>query len=144
MRPLARFASCANGGGDMMGDFYNPKKSDLPDDVLRAVMGLVSGYDRKKAEAADALTTAIPMDGTPRGTTPGDPTAHAAIVRENNLADIRAVDAALLSVPEDMRRPIWEVVTKGRKYDTISAARGTITKYRYRFLYMVAYWKGWI
>lgn len=123
---------------------WNPKKSDMPDDVLTAAVGLVKGYERKKAEATDALTSSVPLDGMPKGTTPGDPVAHAAIVRENNLADVKAVDAALLSLPEEWRGPIWDVITVGRKYDTIAAARGTITKYRYTFLWSVAYYKGWI
>ena len=123
---------------------WNPKKSDMPDDVLSAAVGLVKGYERKKAEAADALMASVPLDGMPKGTTPGDPVAHAAIVRENNLADVKAVDAALLSLPEEWRGPIWDVITKGRKYDTIAAARGTITIYRYTFLWSVAYYKGWI
>lgn len=123
---------------------WNPKKSDMPDDVLTAAVGLVKGYARMKAEAADAITSAVPLDGMPKGTTPGDPVAHAAIVRENNLANVRAVDEALAMLPEEWRGPIWDVVTKGRKYDTIAAARGTITRYRYRFLWTVAYLKGWI
>ena len=119
-------------------------RAEIPEDVIGEVERMVRRYKEDKIAAENMIYTSPPHDGMPRGTAPGDPTAHAAIRREAALRRTKAIETALLSIEPEYRQMVWDVITKGRLYNTFPAASGTITDRRYQFIKRVAYELGLI
>lgn len=130
-----------------------PKTAGMPNSVYRRSLALVRDYCRL-VEEVDAITQASPAnDGQPHGSEPGDPTAAAAIRREEMLKDIKAVENALHLVPHEIRLIIFENIAGGPDGKGIPLYkfpeshwihRNTISNWRTRFLRAVARNKGWI
>ena len=134
----------------MMSKDYVPKYLEMRTDLARLTIRFIRSYDQFKEAADDllALGVGIQENGQPRGQDHGDPTAQTAIQRERLLAEIRAIDKGIESVPEEYRQVVWEWVKEGKPLYTIDgslyASDRTWYEYKRRFVTTVAREKGWI
>ena len=128
-----------------MMDYY-PKKTPLPRDIYNRVLWLVRGYDRM-AEEVEAMVTKSKTDEPTGGGGTSDPTATAAARRERTRADIKAIDDALKTVPEEYREVVFKSIKDRRPMRSFPAydyaAQKTWSTWRLRFIYRVAVNKGW-
>ena len=82
----------------------------------KLAIAFVRCYDKWQQQAAALLMASHPPDGMPRSTEPGNPTARIAELRAGFLADIKAVDDALYTLPAEYRQGIWQRVKDGRRW----------------------------
>jgi len=109
----------------------------LPKEVYMQTLWFVRTYPRMKEELSAQIGRSHKMDGQPRGTQPGDPTAATAIQCAELSAKIAAVDRALQEIPEEYRSGIFQNVVYRIPYPSY-AAPNTWKQYRRRFLFRVA------
>ena len=130
-----------------MADYY-PQGTGIPETVYNRVLAFVRDYDRMTIELAELIQTSGEQDGQPKSKTPGDPTAAAAIRRENLAADIKAIDDARKTIPHEYRDVIFQNVKDRRPFKTFREShythRNTLTKWRTHFIKAVAVRKGWL
>ena len=127
---------------------YQPKSAGrywLPHDLYMRTIYLVRGYDRIKAEH-DSIPggSPAPPDGQPRGTAPGKPTEREALRMAELLGDLRAVEKALELLPQEYRRPVFEVVAHRARASAFPVSRRTMTRMRAVFIWHAAFFKGWV
>lgn len=129
---------------------YIPRYLNMHTDTARLTIQLIRNYDRFKEQADDllALNMGIQIDGQPKGSGVGDPTARTAEQREHLMDEIRAIDGGLQVVPDEYRAIIWEWVKDGRPLYSIDGSQyvseRTLYEYKRRFISEVARLKGWI
>lgn len=128
---------------------YIPKYLSMKTVRARLVIDFIRNYDKfvEDAENLLELNMAIKTDGQPRGTGYGDPVSVTASQREQIVDEIRIIEDAIRTVPEEYRRVIWEWVKDGTPLTRIvgSEYAGTRTwhTYKKRFVTEVARRKGW-
>lgn len=133
-----------------MASDYVPKYLDMRTEIARLTIQFIRSYDRFKEQAEDllALGVGIQVDGQPKSQGPGDPTAQTAMQRERLMAEIRAIDKGIESVPKEYRAVVWEWVKEGKPLYSIEASLyasdRTWYEYKRRFVSTVAREKGWI
>ena len=116
----------------------------------RLSIQLIRSYDYFKEAADDllALGVGIQVDGQPKGTGVGDPTARTAEQRERYLDEVRVVDEALKAVPEEYRDIVLRWVKDGQPLDLIPgseyADRHTWQNHKRELITEVARIKGWL
>lgn len=111
---------------------YPSKIKGMPADVYGRVLWTIRGYKRMK-EAADDIIHARKQQGERVQTAPGNPTQRIAEEREPLLKDIRAVEKALETIPEEYRQMVFEnIATKKAAYNIVGAHENTIYTYRRR------------
>lgn len=129
---------------------YIPKYLEMHDQTARLTIQFIRNYDRFQEEAEAMLTANLGLrtDGekTTGSGTP-DPTAKTAARREHLLAELKIIDDALKTIPEEYRAVIWSWVKDGIPLYQIEAAayasERTWYEYKRRFITEVARRKGW-
>ena len=127
---------------------YFPKYCEVPRDVYDEVKAVLRGYDRLRREQMDIIYGSPSSDGTPHGSTPGDPTAQKAIKLSYIDGRLEAIDQTAFmlkawlgdKVPEsfDPIKAFWSYdyynyMHIRRDADDNGPVRKTWTRYRYRF-----------
>ena len=86
----------------------------------------------------EILHETVSGDGQPKGGLPGNPVEHKAVRMETLWKDIRAIERALLMVPEEYRKGVIENICRGGWPVNIPAHHKTWLYWRQRFLFFVA------
>lgn len=92
----------------------------------------------------EALTsTAINLDGMPRGGALSNPTMRDALKRAQLSLDIEPITRALLLIPDEYHGGILGNIIWRRPYPETANLK-TWKKWRQRLIYWTAYFRGWI
>lgn len=124
-----------NNGGNMR-DYQRQKNNKyiLPSAVYHQTLWTIRDYYRIRQEADDILTEAsAQLDGMPKGNRNVDVVTKKAIRRENLLAKITAIEGALLEIPFEYRKPIWNNIMYGTPFP-IHADRSTYGRNKSKFI----------
>ena len=109
----------------------------LPHTVYQETIWFIRDYPNMKLRAEEILASSSAPDGGGRGSEHGDPTAKKAeqytVVAEN----MRAVEKALLQIPEEYRADIFHNILFRTPYSG-TAGRKTYARWRRRFVFWVA------
>lgn len=116
---------------------YQRKKNNkyiLPSAVYHQTIWTIRDYYRMKQEANDILTeSSAAMDGMPHGEKAVDVVTKKAIKREALIGKISAIDAALLDIPAEYRKPIWKNILYSTPFPSY-ADRSTYGRNKARFI----------
>jgi len=127
-----------------MARVYQPVKNNkyyLPKNLYMRTVYLIRDYKRLREEYDDLLEESFLSEG-PSGAAVSDPTpARVAKVYECARC-IKAVTAALLTIPAEYRDGVFENVAFGKKYPEFAGA-ATWSRNRSRFIYEVARNMNW-
>lgn len=82
-------------------------------------------------------------DGGPRSTVPHSTTQDVAIRRADLSWQLDIVDKAMLIVPEEYRRGIWENIQRRERFPETATLK-TWKRWKQRFIYFVALYAGYI
>lgn len=128
-----------------MGKIWYPQDAQdygLTREQYFATIWFIRDYDNMKEEAQNLLDQSPINDGQPKGNNTSDPTAAAAERRERVLRNIKCVDDALLTVPEEYRRAVFRnVAYQVPNYKLAPTALISDTALRYwrvKFIFEVA------
>jgi len=100
---------------------------------------LVRDYERLKEQYHDILyESPPPPDGMPRGMRKTDQVERKALRRAVISTELQAVEQALVVVPDEYRRGIWENIAYEIRYPDFTGVR-TYQRWKQRFLYCIAY-----
>lgn len=117
-----------------MAKVYKPRYVRLATDEYMIAYWFIRGYRRRKEEAAAILEEgSAPPDGTPRGSGISNPAEQKALKRIELQNKNEIVEDALLAVPPEYRRAVWENVMDGKRYPPY-AHRSTYSRYRALFI----------
>ncbi len=107
----------------------------LDDDVYRRALWTIKGYYRMKEDAEAILHESPgPPDGMPGPTNNiSDPNASKAIKREELVRQTDAIDKALLIVPVEYRKGVWQNILYHSPYP-LGAGTATYGRWRIRFI----------
>ena len=96
-------------------------KYQLPHTVRMRTIWLIKDYDRMKADYYALLEDSNgPADGQPRGSTTGNPTERTGMRRAELSRNLEAVEQALISIPEEYRRGVWNNVVHRCRYPSVA------------------------
>ena len=111
----------------------------LEPDIYFRTLWVIRGYYRMKEDAEAILHESPgPSDGMPRSANNiSDPNASKAIKREELVRQIDAVDKALLIVPTEYRKGVWQNILYHSPYP-LDAGTATYGRWRIRFIREVA------
>lgn len=126
--------------------YYQPKKSELTPYARKMAVAIVQGYDQIQKELDSMISISVSMDGQPRGTKTSDPTGAAVMRRMKKRTTIEAIDKALLCVPPEYRKTVFEWVKTGATLMECGgddAHRNTYSNWKEVFLREVAANMGW-
>ena len=133
-----------------MSNNYTPKYLGMKPERANLVIALIRNYDQFVDEAESLLATGVGIytDGQPHGMNTSDPTAITAGQREQILANIKAIDKGIESVPEEYRAVVWKWVKEAIPLYKIDgseyASERTWYEYKKRFILEVARQKNWL
>ena len=120
---------------------YQRKKSNpwiLPANLYRQTLYAIRDYDRLKSEYEEEIRLICGvMDGQPRGTKIGDPTANTAIRLERIYSRIKAIEEAKKEIPEEYIKGGWQNILYAAPFPH-DAGRATYSRYKSKFVYEVA------
>lgn len=121
-----------------MSIYYTPQASRLSPYIRRMTIALVQGYDEMVRALDEMVVQSTEQDGQPKGRTIGDPTFSAVERRQSKSKGVRAIDEALLEIPEEYRKVVMRWTKTGMPLYSIDgsqlASTTTWTKWRERFL----------
>lgn len=120
---------------------YQPHKNNpywLERTVYNRVLAVVRDYDRMVRDYNEILHETAAGDGQPGSNTPGDPVARKAERLDRLWEDIRAVEMALIRIPPEYREGVLRNIQYGGWPVDVPAHLNTWSKWRRRFLYLVA------
>lgn len=121
-------------GVTSMAKDYKPRAVKLPYDEYMIALWYIRGYNRRKEEERAILEeSAAPSDGMPRGSGVSDPVEDKAMKRIRLREQNEIVDRALLNIPPEYRRAIWENVVYRKPYPQ-TANKNTFSMWRVRFV----------
>lgn len=107
-------------------------------------MWLIRSYPWKKvAYETAAMGQAVVMDGQPRGSGTSDPTARDTDERLRYHDDVKAVEKALSKIPQEYQEGIYNAVIYRKHYPDY-AGLNTWKRWRQRFIYYTAFYRGFI
>jgi hypothetical protein len=110
----------------------------LPDNLYKSVKYIIKDYDRLKGEYQNILMqSATPPDGMPKGKGTGNPTMDKAIKCETVSRQIDSIDTALIMVPIEYRRGVFNEARYGGGFP-LGADPRTYQRWKQRFIYWVA------
>ena len=118
---------------------YQPKHNNpyvLPHNLYMHVLYLVRDYDRLKTQQDDIIFSSGVSDGMPRGTQTGDPTGNKAIQVSFLSSQIQAIENALLKIPAEYRKGVFDQIRYGGWFP-FDADASTYRRWKQRFLYWV-------
>ena len=99
---------------------YQPQKNNpyrLPKPLYKMTLAFIRDHRRKVEEYRNLCEMSpAPPDGLPRGFAIGSPTERLGIRRTELSIAIEAVNAALLAVPEEYRKGVWESIVYNRRH----------------------------
>lgn len=125
-----------------MGRRKDETKYRLPREVYQSVLWDIRSYRRYCLEYERILSESpAPADGQPRGGTTSDPTLSKVIKLDRVTARIKPIEQALVKIPEEYRAGIMAAIIEREVYPDF-ADRHTWAKWRQRFVYWVAFYKG--
>ena len=126
---------------------YLPNKNNeylLPRTLYRLTLALIRDYERRDEEYNSiAEESPPPPDGQPKGTKSGNPTERNGIRCAEKSDAIKAIDDALGMIPEEYREGVWYSITQNRRYPDDADPR-TYSRYKQKFIYLVAHKMFWI
>ena len=124
----------------MSRDYQRTKRNPwiLPHNLYRQTLYAIRDYNRIKEEY-EYLIMGQPaeMDGQPKGTQTGDPTAAVAAKAERLHNQLRAIDDAKNVIPKEYLKGVWDNIVYGTAYPT-DADRTTYWRHKSHFVYEVA------
>lgn len=124
----------------MSRDYQRTKRNPwiLPHNLYRQTLYAIRDYNRIKEEY-EYLIMGQPaeMDGQPKGTQTGDPTAAIAAKAERLHNQLRAIDDAKKVIPEEYLKGVWDNIMYDQPYP-LDAGRATYSRHKSRFVYEVA------
>lgn len=121
-------------------DYQRKRKNPwlLPQNLYRQTLFAIRDYNRVKEEYEHLIEgQAVIMDGQPKGSDPGDPTAALAAKAERLHDQLKAVDDAKKVIPAEFMRGVWESIVYGAPYPR-DAGTATYSRWKSRFVYEVA------
>lgn len=131
-----------------MSKIYYPNGIDIPREIYISTIWFIRYYDQMREEAESLLTSSPVMDGQPRGTKTGDPVAAAAERRERVLRDIKTIEDALGTVPEEYRKAVLDNVARQVPMYKLSpktyVSESGLQYWRVRFIANVAVNRGMV
>lgn len=120
---------------------YQPHKNNpywLEPTVYKRVLSVVRDYDRMVRDYNNILHETASGDGQPRSSTPGDPVERKAERMDRLWQDIHAVELALMCIPAEYQQGVLKNIQNGGWPADVPAHRNTWSKWRRKFLYVVA------
>lgn len=124
----------------MSRDYQRTKRNPwiLPHNLYRQTLYAIRDYNRLKEEY-DYLIMGQPaeMDGQPRGTQTGDPTAAIAAKAERLHNKIKAIEDAKSVIPKEYMKGIWDNIMYGYSFPDY-AHRNTYSYQKAHYVYEVA------
>lgn len=115
----------------------------LPKEIYFQAQWAVRAYRWQKAEYESALHKSHIMDGMPKGSALSDPTFAATLQRLKYHDEVMAVEKALDKIPPEYIKGILEAIYYHKPYPDY-AALSTWKRWRQRFIYWVAIYRGLI
>ena len=116
----------------------------LPHNLWRQTLYQIRDYNRLKDEADSiADLSAISTEINTGGSVPGDTVGNKVAQRERYMNVIKAIDTAKSMIPTEYQRGIWRNILYGEAFPN-DADRSTYARHKSRFVYMVAYFLGWV
>jgi len=118
---------------------YQPKTNNpyiLPKSLYRRVLAVIRDYDRQKEKMQSILFDTPNNDGIRSGKI-GRPAEDAALRIAQHAGDVELIDKALLIIPEEYRKGIFDNIRYGTHFPDVASYR-TWLRYRQRFIYEVA------
>lgn len=110
----------------------------LPKTLYRRVLSVIRDYDRQVEEIQDVLYGTADRDGVAvAGGMPGKPTENAAVRLAQYENDTEAVEQALLKIPEEYRKGVFDNIRYREKFPDTAAYR-TWLRWRQKFVWYVA------
>lgn len=110
----------------------------LPENLYKMVKYAVRDYDRIKAEHDSILhSSSYKEPGIPSGSRCGNPTEEKAIKISRLSDQLRVIDQALVQIPEEYRRGVFNEARYGGGFP-IDASRRTYETWKQRFMFYVA------
>lgn len=120
---------------------YQRRKNNkyvLPASVYNQTIWLIRDYQRMKDEAEALLgDSAKANDGMPHGSPSPDGVVNKVIQRERYLEKCKAVEEALLSIPQEYRQGEMDNILFHTRYP-MNADRSTYGMWKARMIYQVA------
>jgi hypothetical protein len=122
-----------------MRDYQRQKNNKyiLPRAQYHFTLWLLRDYHRLKDEIEAKAYASPQVDGMPRGTQTGDPTAKNAIKLERAIDIVNLIDSERMNIPEEYREGVWNNIQYGTAYP-MDADRSTYGRAKSRFIYRVA------
>lgn len=124
---------------------YQPKKKNpyfLEPTLYKATLAIIRDYERIKREYDDAICSS-PQPGQLSGSGIGDPVNRAAVKRLKMEDRLKAVEQALVEIPEEYRKGIMDNIMYDARYPR-DASRNTYSEWKRRFIHKVAKKMDWI
>ena len=116
----------------------------LPQPLYRMTLAFIRDHTRKLAEYNSICEESpAPPDGQPKGTLTGDPTERAGLRRVELYDSIKAVEQALIHIPTEYRKGVWNNIIHYKRYPD-DADQRTYRRYKQIFIYHVAKNKYWV
>lgn len=117
---------------------YQTKKSReiMSNAQYKQIIFIIRDYRRMQEEAAAIIVESVKSDGQPQGNSKGSTVEAKAMKRERNLTHIKAIDDALLEIPQEYRKGVWENIVLNKKYPDDASIR-TYKEYKSRLIYSV-------
>ena len=128
---------------------YQPQKNNpywLERSLYVRTLSLIRDYNRMKSECADIPEqgkSLSDLDGMPHGTNISDETFHKVNQMSRYWEDMKAVEQSLNLIPEEYQNGVWYNITEHIRYPD-DADKRTYATYKQRFIFHVAYNKGWV
>ena len=120
---------------------YQRKKNNpyyLPKTLYRRVLAVIRDYDRQREEINDVLFGTADRDGIAvAGGIPGKPTENAAVRLAQYENDTEAVEQALVHIPEEYRKAVFDNIRYGERFPD-TAAYSTWFRWKQRMAWFVA------
>ena len=114
----------------------------LEKELRQQTIWFIRRYPLMLTEYKNAIWKTKVADGMPHGSGVSDTTAQEAMIRCKYADDLKAIDNALMRVPEAYRKGVIDSILYKIPYPYY-AATSTWKRWRRRFIYFVAYEKGW-
>lgn len=117
---------------------YWPKNCKLRRAVWHQTIWIIRDYYDLSEKASESMVATPQQDDGPRGSNISDPVSRIAKSREEILKELKAIDSALELIPAEYRSPVWKNIQTGERFP-IYGDRTTYSKWKQRFVYLVAY-----
>lgn len=128
---------------------YQPHKNNpywLERSLYVRTLALIRDYDRMQKEYLAIATqgkSVSDVDGMPHGTNTADETFNKVNQMSAYWDDMKAIEQALVIVPEEYRNGVWHSITEYARYPD-DADKRTYATHKQRFIWRVAHNKFWI